>query len=155
MAKKMFVRAQARAGYPGIYRGGRLWDGNKDVEVEVVDSDEDPEQEAGQPHRIGKRTLKALEDDGRFSLRDQPSQDSGDSEALKAELETLRVENTRLMRELEEARSQLEGRSSSDGAGEPGPQTNAAAPLPFLGGDEIHKADVKEDAQAHKGKHKR
>lgn len=145
---KLFIRAQSRPGFPGVYRGGRLWNGGEDTEVELVETEDgsDPEQEPGGPIRIGKNTVKSMEDDGRFSIRETKS--AGDMLANAQTIEVLRAENDRLTQELRDLRAQMSG-TSNDDQGDSNAKVSPEAPLPYLGGDDKHEAGVAE--AAHKG----
>jgi hypothetical protein len=61
------ARAAVREGYKGVFRARRFWPSDADTVVEIFDSEDDP-----QPFdllKLGTRSFRALENDGRIAIR--------------------------------------------------------------------------------------
>jgi hypothetical protein len=117
------MRITVQAHHPShsnLVRAGRFWPTGEPKEVEVIDSEADPPEivtrvknhttqlmqdvKRPDPDRIGRRTLKILEDDKRLSLKQL---DGLTSRAADAAVGAARQEVSRLSQELLDMKAKL------------------------------------------------
>ena len=92
-------------GFQGHFRAGRMWPSSEPTEIEVVDSEEDPNPDPSKGIVLGTRSFKAVSNDPFLSVRlpGDPlamANDAGDVPALREWVKQLEAEHQRLQAEL-------------------------------------------------------
>ncbi len=107
---RIVIKCFPAPGFDGVFRAGRKW-AAKGTTVDTIEGDDDVDvSEANQVLQVGKKTLKALEDDGRFSFGISGTID--EIEAIRAERDALKIENADLKAQVEDLKSQHETSTS-------------------------------------------